>query len=141
MDHVESENEIDDVGGGENEELTTVEEQEEEEQIFILDFAFHNKYYEYIYIYIYIYIYLYILEFVLTLPYKSLFQMNSCYWCCFLFWSGHRMRVGYETNDKEKRKNNLNLHLSKSPHHILDSCISDHFALWTIIFLKLYPMG
>ena len=51
-DDVESENEIDHVGGDENEELGTVEEQEdeEEEQIFILFFAFQNKYYIYQYI-------------------------------------------------------------------------------------------
>ena len=65
------------------------------------------------------------------------------YSCCFLFcsvlfWSGLQMREGYETNDEGKK--NLNLHLSKSPHHILDSCISDQPHLWTIIFSKLYPM-
>ena len=58
-----------------------------------------------------------------------------------LFLSGLRPREGYETNDEEKRKNNLNLHLSKSLHHNLDSYISDHPGLRTIIFLKLYPMG
>ena len=42
---------------------------------------------------------------------------------------------------RKKEKRNLNLYLSKSPHHILDSCILDHPPLWTIIFLKLYPMG
>ena len=55
-----------------------------------------------------------------------------------LFWSGHRICVGYETNDEGK---NLNLYLSKSPHCILDSCIMNQPSLWTIIFNKLYPMG
>ena len=36
-------------------------------------------------------------------------------------------------------KNNLNLHLSKSLHCILDSCIMDQPSFWTIIFSKLYP--
>ena len=40
------------------------------------------------------------------------------------FFSSLRAHVGYETKDKEKK--NSNLHLSKNPHHILDSCISDH---------------
>ena len=60
----------------------------------------------------------------------------------FLFCSGHRIRVGSDmkSDDEEKRKNNLNLHLQKSPHCILDSCITDKLPLWTIIFKKFYPM-
>ena len=35
-----------------------------------------------------------------------------------LFWSGLRIRVGYKTNNEEKRKKKLNLDLSKSLHQI-----------------------
>ena len=65
--------------------------------------------------------------------------------CCLLlfclFWSGLHVRVGYETKDMEKRRNGLNLHLSKSLHCILDSCIIDQLSFGVIIFIKFHPMG
>ena len=58
----------------------------------------------------------------------------------FLFWSGLCIRVGYETNNEVKRKNELNLHLSKSLHSILDSCIMGQPSLGAIVFSKFHPM-
>ena len=51
---------------------------------------------------------------VLTVVVFSVYNLFSIIFTVVsvLFVSGLHLCVGYETNDKEKRKNNLNLHLS-----------------------------
>ena len=93
---------------------------------------------------------------IAILFFVSLYVISSiyfqCYFCCcwcrcvtpvvvlFFCLVSEPVRDMKLTMRKQERIN-LNLHLSKSPHHILDFCILDHPPLWTIIFFKLYPMG
>ena len=71
-----------------------------------------------------------------TAVYSSIYFVVYALVIAVLFLSGHRIRVEYETNNEEKRKNNLNLHLSKSLHHIVDPCIMDQPSFGAIIFSK-----
>ena len=85
------------------------------------------------------------LRFALIFPTSSLILLFDttiiaslfCFCFCLVFGRMKDMKLTM----RKKEKNNLNLHLSKSLHHTLDSCISDHPGLWTIILFKFHPMG
>ena len=58
---------------------------------------------------------------------NQLYHVDSCFvlFCfCFCLVSGRVKDMKLMIREKEKR--NLKLHLSKSPHQILDACMSNH---------------